>query len=42
MHTHPLHIAEDDDEQGPEEQGNDSCADEDHNLHIGFVTWALS
>lgn len=34
----PLHIAEDEDEQSPEENSKDSSPDEDYNLHIGLVT----
>lgn len=38
----PLHIAEDENEQGPEENGDDSSPDENYNLHVGPVTWSLS
>lgn len=38
----PLHIAEDEDEQGPEENSDDSGPDEDYDLHTGFVTWTLT
>lgn len=38
----PLHIAEDENEQGPEENGDDSSPDENYNLHVGPVTWPLS
>ena len=37
----PLDIAEDKDEQSPEEDGDDSGPDEDYNLHIGLVVWTL-
>lgn len=37
----PLHVAKDEDEQGPEEDCDDSGPDEDYNLHVGLVTWAL-
>lgn len=33
----PLHVAEDEDEQSPEEDGDDSRPDEDHDLHAGLV-----
>ena len=32
-HTHPLDIAEDEDEEGPEEDGDDPGPDQDHHLH---------
>lgn len=35
--TDPLHVAEDQDEQDPEENGDDSCSNEDHNLHVGLI-----
>lgn len=38
----PLHVAEDEDEQSPEEDGDDSRPDEDHDLHAGLVTRALT
>lgn len=38
----PLHIAEDENEQGPEENGDDSSPDKNYNLHVGPVTWSLS
>lgn len=34
----PLHIAEDEDEQGPEEHSDDSGPDEDYDLHVGLIT----
>lgn len=40
--TDPLHVAEDQDEQGPEENGDDSCSDEDHNLHVGLIAGAFT
>ena len=38
----PLHIAEDEDEQGPEEHSDDSGPDEDYDLHVGLITWTLT
>ena len=40
--TDPLHVAEDQDEQGPEENGDDPCSDEDHNLHVGLIAGAFT
>lgn len=34
----PFHVAEDEDEQSPEENGNDSSPDEDNYLHVRLVT----
>lgn len=34
----PFHVAENEDEQGPEENSDDSGPDENYNLHIGLVT----
>lgn len=35
--TDPLGVAEDENEQSPEENGDDSSPDEDHDLHVGLV-----
>lgn len=40
--TDPLHVAEDQDEQGPEEDRDDSCSDEDHDLHVGLIAGAFT
>lgn len=37
----PLCVAEDQDEQSPEENSDDSRPDEDYNLYIGLVTGTL-
>lgn len=38
----PFHVAKDEDEQGPEEHSDDSGPDEDYDLHVGLVAWALT
>jgi len=42
MSPDPFHIAEDEDEQGPEENGNDSSPDENYYLHVGLLNWTLT
>ena len=41
MPSDPFRVAENEDEQGPEENSDDSSTDEDYNLHIGLIarTW---
>lgn len=41
-HSDPFHVAENEDEQGPEENSYDSSPDENHNLHAGLVAWTLA
>lgn len=36
----PFDIAEDEDEQKPEEYSDDSGPDENHDLHVGPVVWS--
>lgn len=36
----PLGVAEDENEQSPEENGDDSRPDQDHDLHVGLVAGA--
>lgn len=38
--SYPLGVAKDENEQSPEENGDDSGPDEDHDLHVGLVARA--